>query len=169
MTGVIFDLDQTIIDSSSAEAERKNRNWAGVYQMIPNFILYDGMRQVLDWLQSEGFTICIVTSSPETYCKKVLSYWKIPYSHTVCYHDTRNRKPHPDPMHRALELMKLHSSKVLSLGDRDIDLLSSHSAGIQSVACLWGAEDTTTLLQANPTFTAKHPTEIQSIIKQAQK
>ena len=35
--GVIFDLDQTLIDSSIAETERKRRNWKGVYELIPKF------------------------------------------------------------------------------------------------------------------------------------
>jgi phosphoglycolate phosphatase-like HAD superfamily hydrolase len=166
MVGVIFDLDQTIIDTQIAEPDRAKRNWFAVYQLIPRFTLYPGILDALAWIQEREIAICIVTSSPEIYCKKVLQYWNIPYHHTVCYHDTTNKKPHPEPMLKALERMRMQSVGSISFGDRDIDIISSNGAGIKSVACLWGALDTTTLLQARPTFAAAEPHDIIKIIRQ---
>ena len=39
-TGLIFDLDMTLVDSSIAETARKNRRWGDVYNLIPQFTLY---------------------------------------------------------------------------------------------------------------------------------
>lgn len=40
MIGVIFDLDQTIINSSIAYNERRARNWKKVYDLIPQMKPY---------------------------------------------------------------------------------------------------------------------------------
>ena len=68
--GVIFDLDQTLVDSSIAEAERKCRNWRGVYELIPKFKIYDGIFETIEFIKNQNIQICILTSSPSVYCEK---------------------------------------------------------------------------------------------------
>ena len=38
--GIIFDLDQTLVDSNVAKPYRSAHNWSIVYSLIPKFILY---------------------------------------------------------------------------------------------------------------------------------
>lgn len=158
--GIIFDLDLTIINSSIAETPRKNRVWSEVYKLIPKFTLYDGIIDAMTILLNNEIKICIVTSSPGSYCSKVLSHWHIPYDYTVCYHDTTNKKPHPEPIIKAVQHLKVAPSNILSLGDRDIDIIASNQANVPSVACLWGAEDTNTLINSKPKFTINSPSEL---------
>jgi phosphoglycolate phosphatase-like HAD superfamily hydrolase len=164
--GLIFDLDQTLIDSSLAEPYRKPSKWGGAYQQIPNFTEYEGISKVLSYLSEKSIPYCIVTSSPSTYCTKVCAFWKINNEHVICYHDTPSgqKKPHPAPILYALNKLQIDAKNALSFGDRDIDIISSNNAGVASVACLWGAADTELLLAANPTFTIKKPLEIIPLI-----
>jgi len=158
--GIIFDLDLTIIDSSIAESPRQNRNWAEVYKLIPSFKIYDGIIDAMPTIQSNGINICIVTASPGSYCSRVLKHWNIPYNFTVCYHDTTNKKPHPEPIIKALKLLDKPTSSVLSLGDRDIDIVASIAANVPSVACVWGAVDRQSLLNSKPTYTINNASEL---------
>lgn len=163
--GLIFDLDQTIIDSSIAEPYRKSRNWQTVYSLISRFILYPGVIEALRKFKTAGFRICIVTSSPSSYCNKVLKHWNIPFDHMVCYHDTKNKKPHPEPISRALSLLRIPADKAISFGDCDIDIIASNRANVRSVACTWGASSIASLIKSNPTYTVNNSEELISLVQ----
>lgn len=162
--GLIFDLDQTLIDSSCADELRKNRKWSSVYNLISQFRLYPNIVESLSLFRSRGIKICIVTSSPRPYCEKVVKFWKIPCDSMVCYHDTSRRKPYPDPIYKGLELLGNKTDMALSFGDRDIDILASNNAGVKSVACLWGSLDTDSLRKANPHYILNSPDELVSFV-----
>jgi len=165
MPGLILDLDQTLIDSSCAEIMRRNRQWPAVYSQIPQFGVYTGMDQLLAYIRMEAIKVCIVTTSPDSYCRRVLSHWAIPYDYTVCYHDVRHRKPHPESMLRALQLMRERPENVLSLGDRAIDIVAARAAGIKSVACMWGTSERNALMSLAPEYIAVNPLEALSIVQ----
>lgn len=163
--GLIFDLDQTIIDSSIAEPFRKARNWQTVYSVINRFVLYPGVIDALRKFKNNNLRICIVTSSPSSYCNRVLKHWNIPFDGMVCYHDTKNKKPHPEPINRALSLLHIPAEKAISFGDCDIDIIASTNANVRSVACTWGASNITTLIKSNPTYIVNNSEELISLVQ----
>lgn len=162
---IIFDLDQTLIDSSIAEALRTQRNWSAVKKLIPEFTIYDGIRDVLQFIEDNNIRMCIVTSSISNYCNSVLSHWGINSEFQVCYHDTNSRKPDPEPILTAIQRFGCENTQILSVGDRNIDIIASNSANVSSVACLWGSQNDEALLAANPTYTAETPDELIEIIR----
>jgi len=163
--GLIFDLDQTIVDSQVADEFRKQRNWSRTYALIKDFKLYEGITNVLRYATQNGLKVCIVTSGQGVYFKKVVQHWSIPYDFSVCYHDTTRRKPYPDPIFKGLELLKVPAEKALSFGDRAIDIQASKSAKVKSVGCLWGTLEEAELKEATPNFLAKKPNDLIPIIK----
>lgn len=168
MPSLIFDLDQTLIDSRLAEEYRKKGDWASVYNRIKSFVLYDGILELLQYAKDNDFKICIVTNSPSIYCLKVLQYWSIPYNCMVCYHDVRYRKPHPEPMIKAIQMLGDDPSSILSLGDRDVDIKSSKAAGIATIGCSWGTnvDEKNALISESPTFFAETPSDALFLIKE---
>jgi len=162
---LIFDLDQTLIDTSSAEQFRKPGQWEKAYAAIPYFILYEGLNSIFEHLIQNEYNICIVTTSPSTYCGKVLDHWKIPHNYKICYHDVKKRKPDPESFLKALQYLKAKPEEALSFGDRAIDIQASKAAGILSVACLWGSAESQLLLAAQPNFVVKTPAEAFELIK----
>jgi HAD superfamily hydrolase (TIGR01549 family) len=145
----IFDLDQTIVESTIAEEDRKRRNWQEVYRLIPSFKVYEGILSWLAEILESGGKIAIVTSSPSTYATKVLTYFNIPRHLVVGYHDTKNRKPHPEPILFALSALKFDPRQTFSLGDREMDIRASKSAGVKSCACYWGSNEVEALKNSN--------------------
>jgi phosphoglycolate phosphatase-like HAD superfamily hydrolase len=163
--GIIFDLDQTLIDSSLAESYRKPGGWSSVYPLIPKFTAYEGITSVMDYLKANSIPYVIVTSSPSVYCTKVCDHWLFKPAYIIGYHDTSKRKPFPDPILLALTKLSLKPDKALSFGDRDIDITASNAASVKSIACLWGANDKETLIAAKPSLTINNPIEMIDIIK----
>ncbi len=157
---VIFDLDQTLVDTSIAEIYRKKRNWSMVYSLIPKFILYDGISLVLKKVSQSGIRICIVTTGQRKYAQNVVSHFNIPCEFIIDYSSSSRIKPFPDQMLKALELLNLANTQVISFGDRAVDITSSNSAGIKSVACLWGTKEKELLTASQPYGIIETPFDI---------
>lgn len=139
MMGVIFDLDQTIINSSIAYNERRARNWKKVYDLIPQMEPYPEVVGLIHKLLEYGIEVAIVTSSPRPYCERVLNFLGITGVITVCYHDTDNHKPSPDPIIEAINRMVNQEGKrIIAIGDDKNDIIAANGAGAISVLAYWG-------------------------------
>lgn len=160
--GIIFDLDQTLIDSRIAEQMRKIGDWKNVYQLIPSFSIYPGIEDALQHIVNNNVPIVIVTSSPSKYCSMVIKHWGLPITRKICYHDTVKRKPHPDPILAAMNHFK--NGPILSFGDQASDIIASNGAGAISIACLWDVNDRASLVRSNPAYLIDSPYEIIPLV-----
>ena len=72
---IIFDIDQTIVDSSSVEVYRSQRNWNAAYREIEagNVKPYAGIVELISEARQYGHQIAFVSTSRAEYCKKVLA------------------------------------------------------------------------------------------------
>jgi len=141
MKSIIFDLDLTLVDSTIAEVARSRRDWNTVYNLIPQFSIYNGIEDVFNIINELKITTTIVSTAPKSYIERVVKYFDMPINFIVGYHDAKPIKPHPAPMIKAIELLQTSNFAVVSFGDRVIDLESSHRAGIKSVGCTWGSRE----------------------------
>ena len=162
--GVIFDLDQTLIDSSIAVDYRKPGKWPMAYSLIPDFPTYEGVIDIVNFLNANNVPICIVTSSPSKYCGLVLDHHKIEIANRVCYHDTTLRKPCPHPILKAAELINLNPSQIISIGDDAKDIIASNSAGVFSVAVTWGAVNLPELLASKPSAVCENAEQLKDLL-----
>jgi len=161
----LFDLDQTLINSVSAKKYRDNKNWKKVYELIYDGSIceYDGINECLKMINILGHKIGIVTSAPETYTKRIIEKFKWSINCTVCYHDTKNKKPHPEPIFSALKKLNCYDydkKNIFFLGDSAIDIKTAKNAGVVSVACLWGSENKDEIINEKPDFILREVKEI---------
>lgn len=147
---ILIDLDQTLIDSQLAETQRRARNWQSVYQLVPRLLPYPGIMELLADLKKASVPICIVTSSPSSYCNRVISQWDWSINATVCYHDTHNKKPHPDPILLGLERLGVKANSAIAIGDAAKDTQAARDAGVFSIGAVWGSLEKDQLLQSKP-------------------
>lgn len=165
MKSIIFDLDLTLVDTSCLEEFRHNRNWQEAYRNIPNTTLYPGISEVLEIIRMNNIKMTIVSTSPRPYIEKIVAHYNIPAKYIVSYHDAKPIKPHPAQMLKALELMGEQASKVISFGDRVIDIQASNAAGIESVACFWGTKEKRELINSGYNHAIIRPEEIITLIR----
>lgn len=161
---IIFDLDQTLIDSSSALVLRRNREWQEVYKMIPKLTPYTGISELIELLHIAKIPISIVTSSPESYCKKVIKQWKWGITTTICYHDTSHRKPHPEPINLAIKRLGITASDILAVGDDPNDIIAGRAAGVTTVGALWGATDIQAILREKPDYICTTVEDLRNMV-----
>jgi HAD superfamily hydrolase (TIGR01549 family) len=162
--GVIFDLDQTLVDSSPLKPFRDGRRWAEVYKRISSVRCYPGIPELLADLKRNELKVAIVTSSPETYCVQVISQFRWAVSARVCYHDTSRRKPFPDPMILALQRMRLLSEDVIAVGDDAGDIAAARAAGIRTAAAAWGAADRLGLKASGADFWCEDVNDVRKVL-----
>lgn len=137
----LFDLDQTIINSAIANNERYSGNWKNVYDLIPQMEPYEKIILLIKKLIKDGHAVAIVTSSPESYTKRILEYLNINlYDVTlVCYHDTTKHKPDPEPINLAINKIIGHGEEsVYYIGDDEKDIEAANRADCFSILGCWG-------------------------------
>ena len=64
MKAIIFDLDQTLVDSRHIEHLRRSRQWSIVYQKIPTILAYDGINEVLSVTRDNGIKLQELGDNP---------------------------------------------------------------------------------------------------------
>lgn len=164
MKGVLIDLDLTLIASHEAEPLRRGGRWREVYSLIPKLQPYQGVEDLITELAARHIPVCVVTSSPSTYCGKILKHWKWADIKTVCYHDTKQHKPHPAPILLGLKLLGVKAADAISVGDEPKDIQASKAAGVYSVGALWGALNKEALRMAQPDALCETVGELRTLI-----
>ena len=158
--GIIFDLDQTLVDTSCVQCYRDSRQWKLVYDNLDKTKPYDQINDLLIYLRKMDFKTGIVTSSPSKYCHKVIDLNKWSFNAVVAYHDTRQHKPHHEPITKCLSRLELNGESVISIGDKADDIFSAKSAGTLSIGALWGSTEHEKLINSKPDLIAKSPKDI---------
>jgi beta-phosphoglucomutase-like phosphatase (HAD superfamily) len=90
---IIFDFDQTLVDTRPVESLRAARRWREVMAAAPRLVVYDGINELLKSMHKLGQTLAIVTKSPDMVPKAFIRQHKWPIDIIVGYHQVTNRKP----------------------------------------------------------------------------
>ncbi len=126
--GVLVDLDQTLIDSSSLKSLRDVRDWKRIRESFHLSSAYPYAAQFLNDLASSGFPYGIVTSSPRPYAEDLVRYHGLSVRVLAAYHDTRAHKPHAAPLLHGLGVLGVTTG--IYVGDNEIDAQAAAAAGI---------------------------------------
>lgn len=91
----------------------------------------DGLRA----LHAAGFPIALVTNKPAPHARRLLAHfsWLPLFSAVVAGGDTPFRKPRPEPLLRALEILDRPPSSAWMVGDHHTDLAAARLASIPSI------------------------------------
>ena len=167
---ILFDLDQTLLDTSPLDPYKKQVQAAGnvkgkwriVLQNLEkakSFDLGDSLRpdQLPRAFKKMGYKVAVVTSSIEAYAQALLDNFNIAHDALVAWHDTEEHKPLAAPLLRALELLGASPSDAISVGDEWKDTHAAHRTGIISVGAAWGVQDWNSFASAAPDVTLHKP------------
>jgi len=111
--------------------------------------------------------LSIVTTKTGLYSEELLEHMDVMqyFEHVTGREHVENPKPHPEPIHRTLDLMNItNTCNIWMIGDTELDLIAANSAGINSVGvlCGYGKEDT---LKEHTSYITKNPLEAVKLIK----
>jgi pyrophosphatase PpaX len=108
----------------------------------------------LSRLQSAGIKVAVVTSKRRVSVEMALNSFpdlRDVVDRFVTMEDTREHKPHPEPLWRGLELAGgFPREEAAYVGDSPFDVEAAKAAGLTSVAVSWGAFSEDRLRAAEP-------------------
>ena len=101
---------------------------------------YPGMHKVLDELDNARIPWGVVTNKMKYLAEPILEQLDLlQRCATVVGGDTAaQNKPHPAPIHCALEAMQIKPDRAVYVGDAEKDILAGKAAGTHTIAVTWG-------------------------------
>ncbi len=123
---------------------------------------FPGVRDALDRLIQRGVALGVVTSKLSNSVTRGLEvtgltdYFKV----LVSADSVENAKPHPEPVHKALELMGARADRTVFIGDSPHDLAAGRAAGVRTAAALWGPFTRRDLQPHQPDYWLTEPAEM---------
>ncbi len=110
--------------------------WTRVKERMSQVEPYPGFIDTLGALRASAVKAGVATNSRFGHVSIALNRWGISDSfHAVIAIDHVPRgKPHPEALHKALELMEVSPSDAIMLGDSPIDIHAGQAAGMTTVA-----------------------------------
>ena len=102
--------------------------------------LYDDVKTGLVTLKKSGFRLAIITNKPAIFIQPILAGLGIDnlFELLIGGDTLAERKPHPAPLHYALEQLKVSAAQCLMIGDSKNDILAAKAANIDSVGLTYG-------------------------------
>lgn len=147
----------------AVEKYRENYNEKGA---MNNFLVYDGVEEMLKTLKDEGFTVCIASAKPTPYINKMLdSVDMSKYFHTIngaSFDETKRTKT--AVIADTIEKNNFEKERILMVGDRENDVTGARNCGIDILGVLYGYGDAKELSDAGCKKLAKTPEEVVKII-----
>ena len=146
-----------------AEAFREEyaRNWGVTTKPYP------GVSEMLDGLQTRHIKLAVLSNKPDDFTKLcvkgLLPNWE--FEAVMGYNDAIPPKPDPTGALQIAGQMNLTPSKILYLGDTDIDIRTAIAAGMSPVGALWGFRSREELMENGAKALLQRPQDILAFFK----
>lgn len=91
----------------------------------------------------------IVTTKTAEYSREILHHLGVMdhFEVLIGFEDVQNLKPHPEPIHKAIEKMGVSEHEIWMIGDTRLDIEAANRAGIEHVAVISGYDNKFQLLE----------------------
>jgi phosphoglycolate phosphatase-like HAD superfamily hydrolase len=140
---VLFDLDNTLVDSLHLKPLRDQRRWADVASKIETVELFDGVPELWTKLRERKLHLAVVTHSPGIYARRMLAHVGLAPDKIVAYHDL-DGKQKPLPYGYQLGCKGRVPRCGIAVGDERNDLLAADAFGCIGAFAGWSRDSALT-------------------------
>lgn len=142
---LILDFDMTVFDTRADNEVRKNKKgseiiWDEVYATIPQYILYEGWREVFAWCKDNAIKICIVSTAKTEIIIRALNHFGLECDAVVGW-QMFFQKPHKRLVEMALKKLKVDKTEVISIGDSVVDRVMAINGEVRFVGAVWDSAE----------------------------
>lgn len=101
---------------------------------------FEGIEGLIQQLDKMDIPWGIVTNKPEFLTTDLLTFFPLFKQCKVCYSGDSftNRKPHPEPLLKAAEVLNIVPSAIWYVGDAERDMEAANAAGMKAVLARYG-------------------------------
>lgn len=129
---------------------RERYSQQGIYENRP----YEGIRELLQNLKNQGYTLGVASAKPVYYVRQILDYFQLAPFFTVVEGTEMDgsRSGKAEVIREALKKLNMEEKKeqAVMIGDRWHDVQGAREAGIDCVAVAYGYGSLQELQQAGP-------------------
>lgn len=131
---------------------------------------FPGTLEVLGSLAASGHPMAIVTSKSNEMMHRALDLTGIgPYMASTIGCDSCDlHKPDPFPVRMALQELACQETEAVFVGDSPHDINAGNSAGVVSIAALWGPFSRDQLQPANPVHFLDNISDLPALVERIQ-
>ncbi|MBR2782609.1 MAG: HAD-IA family hydrolase [Firmicutes bacterium] len=123
---------------------------------------FPGVREMLTDLKQAGFTLALVTSRRQDSTEDSLRRTGLEglFERVVCYEDTLNHKPHPEPLRFCCGEVGCAPDVSLYVGDSIHDMECADAAGLWTCGVTWGVAGEAGMAEYGPVYLAHSVDEL---------
>jgi pyrophosphatase PpaX len=127
---------------------------------------YPGVVEMIRLLHKRRVRLGVVTSKNVAGARRGLRLIGIEETMEVIVgaDDVQNPKPHPEPIHLALDRLGVAAESTIYVGDSLHDMHSGRAAGVRTGAVLWGPFGRKHLEPAGPDFWLERPDQLVELL-----
>ncbi|MBE5911643.1 HAD family hydrolase [Pseudobutyrivibrio sp.] len=127
---------------------------------------YPGITETTEKLASMGIKMAIVTNKGQTATNSLMDDYFKPHITIAIGDDGKHaRKPDPEPINMAMDALGItDKSRVLYVGDSDVDATTAENSGLDYVLCTYGFRDMDDLKDFKPVAFINNIEELLSVI-----
>jgi pyrophosphatase PpaX len=124
-----------------------------------------GVDEMLQELKQRGFRLGLVTSKKRAGAERGMRLYGMAelFDLSICVEDTRNNKPHPEPLLRAMEILDTRPGETIYVGDSTHDIVAGRAAGVLTAAAAWGPFPRAELAALQPDYLLNAPRDLLSL------
>ncbi len=118
-------------------------------EMIKEF---PGAKEALRELRAAGFKLAVVTSKSRSLAERGMDAFDFRplFDAGVYAEDTASHKPSPEPVWEACSRLQVTAGQAVFVGDSPHDVTAGRTAGVLTIAALWGPFPRARMLEAGP-------------------
>jgi phosphoglycolate phosphatase len=134
-------------DASEEQLQHALEYFLAYYRdhMLDYTVLYPGVRETLDALQSGEMKLAVLTNKPVRFSKAILNGLGIDahFAHVYGGNSFEQKKPHPIGVQTLLVDTATDASRALMIGDSAVDVRTARNAGIACCGVTYGFQPET--------------------------
>jgi phosphoglycolate phosphatase len=128
--------------------------------------LYDGAREVVEWLAGQEIALGIATGKSQRGVRIVMTHHGLlDRFATIQTADDAPSKPHPAMIEQAMAAVGARPEDTVMIGDTTYDIDMAHAAGVAAIAVTWGYHAPQALLGSRPHALVGAYAEVPLVLK----
>ena len=133
----------------------------GMFENTP----YPGVRELLEALKEEGYTLYVASSKPEWMCVEILKHFDLAkYFDMICGATMDTSRTNKEAVIEYLIQENGKTGNMIMVGDTKFDVLGAKFHGIPCIGVSWGYGSVTEMQEAGAMSIAETMTELQNLL-----
>lgn len=133
--------------------------------MYQKTVAYDGIEDMLTELKKRGIKTGVVSNKFDTAVKELCkNYFDGLIIVAIGESPNVRKKPAPDSVLKAMEILGAKPENTLYVGDSDVDIQTAKNTNLKSVGVTWGFRDRELLEEEGADFIINTPCELLELI-----